>query len=154
MGFNSYTQTMCIDGAVKVTAENKVNVDNPSQVVTYSSKFVERLSDIVSSMNISYSAAIKKGTIEVSGNGNSIDEDKIKASDINLVISVQVINQTTCINDKAEFQPLKDINPGSSAFNDCFGDCYISGTAFTAPISSYPRSIMLTLSRFYRGRRL
>ena len=127
MGFNSYTQTMCIDGAVEVTKENQVNVENPSQVVTYSSKFVERLSDIVSSMNISYSAAIKKGTIEVSGNGNSIDEDKIKASDINLVISVQVINQTTTLKDVAQFKPLPDIQPGSAAFNDCFGDCYISG---------------------------
>ena len=127
MGFNSYTQTMCIDGAVDVKGENQVKTDNPSQVVTYSSKFVERLSDIVSSMNISYSSAIKKGTIEVAGNGNSIDEDKIKASDINLVVSVQVINQTTVLKNSAEFKPLKDVQPGSQAFNDAFGDCYISG---------------------------
>ena len=59
MGFNSYSQTMCIDGAVEVSNENQVASENPSQVVTYSSKLVERLSDIVSSMNISYSSAIK-----------------------------------------------------------------------------------------------
>ncbi len=123
---------MCIDGAVEVKNENQVKVKNPSQVVTYSSKFVERLSDIVSSMNISYSAAIKKGTIEVSGNGNSIDEDKIKASDINLVVAVQVINQTTSLKDSAEFQALEGIMPGSTEFNDAFGDCYISGKPTTA----------------------
>jgi hypothetical protein len=128
MGFNSYTQTMCIHGAVAVTRGNKVESDNPSQVVTYSSKFVERLSDVVSSMNISYSSAIKKGTIEVAGNGNSIDEDKIKASDLNLIVSVQVINQTTSIKDSTLFQPLDKVQPGSQAFNDAFGDCYISGT--------------------------
>ncbi|KAF5020572.1 hypothetical protein F66182_7404 [Fusarium sp. NRRL 66182] len=127
MGFNSYTQTMCIDNAVEVTNENKVNVENPSQVVTYSSKFVEHLSDIVSTMKISYSNAIKKGTIEVSGNGNSIDEDKIKASDINLVIGVQVINQTTTLKDTAQFKEMKDITAGSPEFNEAFGDCYISG---------------------------
>ena len=127
MGFNSYTQTICIDGAVEVKSKNVVHKDNPSQVVTYSSKFVERLSDIVSSMNISYSSAIKKGTIEVAGNGNSIDEDKIKASDINLVVSVQVVNQTTVVEDSAEFKSLQDVSPGSQAFNEAFGDCYISG---------------------------
>lgn len=121
---------MCIDGAVKVTNENKVKVESPSQVVTYSSKFVERLSDIVSTMNISYSAAIKKGTIEVSGNGNTIDEDKIKASDINLVVSVQVINQTMTLKDTAEFQALEGVQPGSPTFNDAFGDCYISGESY------------------------
>ncbi|MCJ1390224.1 hypothetical protein MMC18_003082 [Xylographa bjoerkii] len=127
MGFNSYTQTMCIDGAVAVKSKNEVKTKNPSQVVTYSSKFVERLSDIVSSMNISYSSAIKKGTIEVAGNGNSIDEDKIKASDINLVVSVQVINQTTILENSAEFQELANVQPDSQAFNEAFGDCYISG---------------------------
>ncbi|KXJ88990.1 hypothetical protein Micbo1qcDRAFT_112687, partial [Microdochium bolleyi] len=127
MGFNSYTQTICIDNAVEVNPDNKEKVENPSQVVTYSSKFVERLSDVVSSMNISYSAAIKKGTIEVSGNGNSIDEDKIKASDINLVISVQVINQTTTLKDSAKFLQMEGVRAGSPEFNDAFGDCYISG---------------------------
>lgn len=130
MGYNSYTQTKCIDGAVEVTETENAHADNPSQTVTYSSKFLERLSDIVSSMNISYSAAIKKGTIEVSGNGNSIDEDKIKASDINLVVAVQVINQTTTLKDSASFVPIEGIAPGSNAFNDAFGDCYISGMYF------------------------
>ncbi|KAJ9654163.1 hypothetical protein H2201_009039 [Coniosporium apollinis] len=81
MGFNSYTQIMCIDQAVEITAGNTVTAraDNPSQVVSYSSRFVEKLSDVVNSMNISYGSSIKKGTVEISGNASSVDEDKIKA---------------------------------------------------------------------------
>ena len=41
-------------------------------------------------MNISHSTSIKKGTVEVAGNGNSINEEKIKTSDINAVVSVKV----------------------------------------------------------------
>lgn len=103
---------------------------NPAQVVKYSAKFVEKLSDIVSNMNISKSAAIKKGTIEVHGNANSIDEDKIKESDVNLVVSVQVINQTTTVKNDAEFMKIEGIEPRTQAFNDAYGDCYISGTSW------------------------
>jgi hypothetical protein len=127
MGFNSYTQTTCIDNAVNVENQGKVHIENPAQVVKYSAKFVERLSDIVSNMNISKSAAIKKGTIEVHGNANSIDEDKIKASDINLVVSVQVVNQTTTVKDDAKFPEIEGVEPGTQAFTDAYGDCYISG---------------------------
>lgn len=140
MGFNSYTQTMCINGAVTIPRDKNTTVEEssqavktPSQVVTYSSKFVERLSDIVSSLNISCSSAIRKGTIEISGNGNSIDEDKIKASDINLVISVQVINQTTTTEDTAEFKPIEGISFDSPRFGETFGDCYISGRSLMPP---------------------
>ena len=127
MGFNSYTQATCIDNAVDVKDQDKVHVKNPAQVVKYSAKFVERLSEIVSNMNISKSAAIKKGTIEVHGNANSIDEDKIKASDINLVVSVQVVNQTTTVKDDAKFLEIEGIEPNTQAFSDAYGDCYISG---------------------------
>ncbi|KAJ9633917.1 hypothetical protein H2199_009208 [Coniosporium tulheliwenetii] len=91
MGFNSYTQIMCIDQAVEITAGNTVTAraDNPSQVVSYSSRFVEKLSDVVNSMNISYGSSIKKGTVEISGNASSVDEDKIKASDLNAIVSVK-----------------------------------------------------------------
>ncbi|KAJ9656097.1 hypothetical protein H2201_008648 [Coniosporium apollinis] len=102
MGFNSYTQIMCIDQAVEVTAANTVmaRAENPSQVVSYSSRFVEKLSDVVNSMNISYGSSIKKGTVEISGNASSVDEDKIKASDLNAIMF---------------------------RFNEVYGDCYISG---------------------------
>ncbi|KAI7192418.1 hypothetical protein KC363_g3336 [Hortaea werneckii] len=127
MGFNSYTQTMCIDKAVAFSAQQLVRSENPSQVVTYSSKCVNKLSDIVKSMNVSYSTSIKKGTVEVAGSNNTINEEKIKQSDINAVVSVKVVNQTTIVDETATFQPVKGILPGSTDFNERFGDCYISG---------------------------
>lgn len=48
---------------------------------------------MVQSMNVSYSSSIKKGTVEVAGSSNSINEDKIKESDVNAVVSVKV-----CVN--------------------------------------------------------
>jgi hypothetical protein len=56
----------------------------------YSSKLVEHLSDVVSSLNVSHSASIRKGTVEISCNGDSINEEKIKSSDVNAVVSVKV----------------------------------------------------------------
>lgn len=78
-------------------------------------------------MNISYSNSIKKGTVEIAGNKNSVNEDKIKESDINAVVSVKVVNQTTILSDNCVFKAIKDVNPGTNAFNEYFGDCYISG---------------------------
>ncbi|KAI8931676.1 hypothetical protein NX059_011323 [Plenodomus lindquistii] len=127
MGFNSYTQSLCIDGAVEIRDSSMRKTDNPSQVVSYSSKLVQHLSEVVSSMQVSHSSSIKKGTVEVAGNGDSINEDKIKSSDINAVISVKVVNQTIISGDDAKYCPLPGINPGTSEFNDKFGDCYISG---------------------------
>lgn len=107
-GFNSYTHELCIDRAVKVNPQNDVkSVESPSQVrtllyliivlianlgqvVSYSSRFVEKLSDVVDTMNVSYSSSIKRGTIEISGNTSTVDETTFKASDLNAVVSVKV----------------------------------------------------------------
>ncbi|EON70064.1 hypothetical protein W97_09330 [Coniosporium apollinis CBS 100218] len=130
MGFNSYTQIMCIDQAVEITAGNTVTAraENPSQVVSYSSRFVEKLSDVVNSMNISYGSSIKRGTVEISGNASSVDEDKIKASDLNAIVAVKVVvNQTTTLTDSCRFKPIERMLPDSPRFNEVYGDCYISG---------------------------
>jgi hypothetical protein len=101
-GFNSFLQVPCIDGAVEIPpnamrtqAARAHGARNVSQVVSYSSRFVDKISDVVRSMNISAASSIKSGTIEVSGNSLSVDEAKFQASDMNAVVSVKVINQTT-----------------------------------------------------------
>ncbi|KAF5588625.1 hypothetical protein FPANT_6543, partial [Fusarium pseudoanthophilum] len=101
-GFNSFLQRPCIDGAVKLTqadlqteAARAGSPSNVSQVVSYSSRLVEKISDVVRGMNISAASSIKLGTIQVSGNSLSVDEAKFAASDMNAVISVKVINQIT-----------------------------------------------------------
>ena len=68
---------------------------NVSQTVSYSSRFVEKISDVVRSMNISAASSIKSGTIEVSGNSMTVDEGKFSSSDMNAVVSVRVC-ETPC----------------------------------------------------------
>ena len=100
-GFNSFLQSPCIHGAVKVPQDvldsvqkrSVQPVSQTSQIVSYSSRFVERLSDVVRSMNISAASSIKSGTIQTSGNSLSVDETKFSASDWNAVISVKVGQQ-------------------------------------------------------------
>ena len=95
-GFNSFLQVPCIDNAVSFD-ESKVVVDRAqagpggvSQVVSYSSRFVEKISDVVRSMNISAGSSIKSGSIEIGGNSLSVDEAKFASSDLNAVVSVKV----------------------------------------------------------------
>ncbi|KAJ4050788.1 hypothetical protein NW761_005584 [Fusarium oxysporum] len=130
-GFNSYTHEICIDGAVVVDAEGVHNdstqVERPSQVVSYSARAVEKLSDIIQTMNVSYPHSIKKGSVTVSGSNSAIDEATFKSADINIIVTVKVTNQTTMIKNNARFVPMKGIDPSSQAFNEAYGDSYISG---------------------------
>ncbi|KAF2007639.1 hypothetical protein P154DRAFT_152 [Amniculicola lignicola CBS 123094] len=128
-GFNSYTQKTCIDGAVgpkidepkeAVSASQK----EVSQIVSYSSRFVEKLSDITDAMNISASLSIKTSKIGGSANGAFIDSDKFKESDLNFFIQVKVVNQSTMARNYTEFEKI-DVPPAQ--FNDVYGDCFISG---------------------------
>ncbi|KAK6716852.1 hypothetical protein SNK05_000051 [Fusarium graminearum] len=96
-----------------------------SQVVTYTSRFVSKLSEVTDEMNISGSLSIKYGAIGGSGKGSFIDSDKFKESDLNFFISVKVINQSINIKDALIFQALPSVD--DTNFVDVFGDCFISG---------------------------
>ncbi|KAJ5885449.1 hypothetical protein N7495_009959 [Penicillium taxi] len=133
-GYDSFLQEARADGAVTFGKEriSQTTIDHTapvSQVVSYSSRFVEKLSDITQSMNISAGNSIKSGTIEVSGSSLSIDEAKFSSSDINAVVSVKVINQTTTIVDSAKFNQnaYKFEKMDSGIFHDYYGDAFISG---------------------------
>ncbi|KAF4446748.1 hypothetical protein F53441_9682 [Fusarium austroafricanum] len=63
MGFNSYSQTMCMSGAVDT--DGAATMQSWDKNVTYSSRFVERLSDITDLIGISHGAAIKKRNIQM-----------------------------------------------------------------------------------------
>ncbi len=63
------------------------------QIVTYSSRFVDKISDVTDAMNISGSLSIKTATIGGKANGSYIDSDKFKSSDINFHLQVKVTNQ-------------------------------------------------------------
>ncbi|KAG7406377.1 hypothetical protein Forpe1208_v013961 [Fusarium oxysporum f. sp. rapae] len=97
----------------------------PSQIVSYSSRFVNKISEITDDMNISGSLSIKYGTIGGSGKGSFIDSDKFKESDLNFFINVKVINQSINIKDALVFQGLPSVDENN--FRSVFGDCYIAG---------------------------
>ena len=63
----------------------------PSQIVTYYSKYVDKLSDVSSDMNISGSLSIKYGEISGGGSGSYVDVETFQNSDMNFLISVKVL---------------------------------------------------------------
>ncbi|KAJ4024669.1 hypothetical protein NW766_000909 [Fusarium irregulare] len=107
-------------GTVKALSQR-----GPSQIVTYSSRFVNKISEITEDMNISGSLSIKYGSIGGKGKGSFVDSDKFKESDLNFFISVKVINQSINIKDALVFQGLPSVD--DTNFRSVFGDCYIAG---------------------------
>lgn len=106
-----------------------------SQIVTYSSRFVEKLSDITDSMNISGSLSIKANGIGGSGGGSFVDTNKFKDSDLNFFIQVKVINQRVVPRDNLKFQPLKNVKDFTSVFGDCFISGFLEGGEFNALVT-------------------
>jgi hypothetical protein len=148
-GYNSFLQTPCVhnamfmgtdedhDGILDIKVSGDGNSAPPSysggvprrgvsQVVSYSSRFANKISEVVKSMNISAGTSIKNGGISVSGNSLNIDELKFTLSDLNVVVSVKVVNQQTELLDTAEFNPPK-FQMNSEMFHEFYGDSYISG---------------------------
>ncbi|KAJ6000014.1 hypothetical protein N7481_000423 [Penicillium waksmanii] len=97
----------------------------PSQTVIYTSRFVDRLSDVMDDMSISGSLSIKAGKIGGSGKGSFVDSDKFKESDLNFYISVKVINQTINFKDALVYNPLRSVDKDN--FREVYGDSFVSG---------------------------
>ncbi|MCJ1406831.1 hypothetical protein MMC19_000901, partial [Ptychographa xylographoides] len=94
-GYNSFLQVPCLGNAVDISESmlaGSRTTDGLSQTVAYSSSFVEKMSEVVRSMNISAGSSIRTGSVAVSGGGSSIDEIKFAESDLNAVLSVKVVN--------------------------------------------------------------
>ncbi|PCD33618.1 hypothetical protein AU210_009838 [Fusarium oxysporum f. sp. radicis-cucumerinum] len=127
MGFNSYTQTMCIDSAVEATDENVATLETVPPKITYSSKIFERVSEAVDTMDISRAVTIKTGRMEVHGHKDALNDAKIDDADISLMISVRVMSQITNVKGSARFLPIDGTEVGSPRFNETFGDSCISG---------------------------
>ena len=97
----------------------------PSQTVIYTSRFVDKLSDVTDDMSVSGSLSIKAAKVGGSGRGSFVDSDKFKESDLNFYISVKVINQTLNFKDALVFNPLRSVDPNN--FQQVYGDSFISG---------------------------
>ena len=97
-GFNSFLQESRANKAISFsgTVSAPVGQDRPedvSQVVTYSSRFVDKLSDVARSMDTSAAACIRNGSIEGFDNLLGVDETKFAMSDFNVLVSVKVVNR-------------------------------------------------------------
>jgi len=100
----------------------------PSQTVTYTSRFVDRLSDVMDDMSVSGSLSIKAGKVGGSGKGSFVDSDKFKESDLNFYISVKVVNQTINFKDALVFNPLRSVDMSdTNKFREVYGDSFVSG---------------------------
>ncbi len=106
-------------------AETTPPHENVVQIVTYSSRMVDNVSDIVEALNISSSASIKYGTIKGAGSASIVNENKVNQSDLNYIVTVKVTNETSPVADKMTFNPIGELD--NKQFTDVFGDCFISG---------------------------
>lgn len=115
-----------------------VTTQYPSQIVTYYSKYVDKLSDVSNNLNVSATLAIKYGEISGGGSGSFVDVETFQNSDMNFIVSVKVINQTINIKDQLQFWPLTvdnspnasppgTRNPTAAEFTATYGDSFISG---------------------------
>ncbi|KAF7349013.1 hypothetical protein MVEN_01422400 [Mycena venus] len=140
MGFNSFTQQLCINDAVKTTGNQSATEkslrpqykkgemeSSTSQVVTWTAKFVDRISEVTDSMNISGSLEIKCDAIGGGGGASAsfIDSNKFKESDLNYFIQVKVTNEQLVTHDVTEFCPIENVS--AADFTRIYGDSFISG---------------------------
>ncbi|KAH6880762.1 hypothetical protein B0T10DRAFT_519137 [Thelonectria olida] len=166
MGFNSYTQQLCVNDIVRkpdgkraserdlravdhtkslpassgneggiltkpqgsfVKTNSEGGQADVSQVVSWEAKFVDSLSDVSKSLNISGALTITCAAIGGGGgaHANFVDTTKFINSDSKYNIQVQVTNQRLVADDVTEFTPIPNVP--ASKFNEVYGDCFISG---------------------------
>lgn len=126
MGFNSYTHKLCVEG-VGCRDDDQHTVEKSLNSVTYSSRVIERISDIATAMDISLSHTMIQGSLNRDGSGTFIDEEKIIAADVNVLVSVKVMSRSFTTSAPSDFQSIHDFDPRMDVFHDAFGDSFISG---------------------------
>lgn len=114
-----------------------INGVHNNQIVTFSSRQIENVSDIMDSLNISTSASIKYGTVKASGSSNFVNEHNINDSDINFMVSVKVMNEVYPVPTNMAFNAIEGLPPDRfpAVFGDSFIAGFIEGGEFTAIIS-------------------
>ncbi|KAF2754729.1 hypothetical protein EJ05DRAFT_131526 [Pseudovirgaria hyperparasitica] len=97
-----------------------------SQSVTFSTRAIENVSDIMDALNISTAMSIGYGTIHGNGSAAFVNENKVLDSELNYIVSVAVNNDNTSVDQEdMEFQPIEDLPP--DRFTEVYGDSFISG---------------------------
>ncbi|KAF2089392.1 hypothetical protein K490DRAFT_55003 [Saccharata proteae CBS 121410] len=96
-----------------------------NQSVTFSTRAIDNVSDIMDALNISTALSIKYGTIHGNGSASFVNENKVLDSQLNYVVSVKVNNDADSDPQDMEFHPIDDLPP--EKFTEVYGDAFISG---------------------------
>ncbi|CAM1503261.1 Fc.00g080370.m01.CDS01 [Cosmosporella sp. VM-42] len=134
-GFNSYTQTLCVDHAVVRDTDPLAEAQSiepgkkeVAQSVTYKTSIVGKTTDVTDQMSINGAFNIKYDQLQVDGSGSFINTNKIKDSDVSIMVSVKVVNQVSYDHSLTKFQPITNIKEASTQhLVEVYGDSYISG---------------------------
>lgn len=71
---------------------------------------------------------IKYDQLQVDGRGSFVNTNKIKSSDVNIMVSVKVVNQVIYDHSLTQFQPIPNIKDISAqSLVQIYGDSFISG---------------------------
>ncbi|KAJ7132376.1 hypothetical protein C8R44DRAFT_773923 [Mycena epipterygia] len=139
MGFNSFTQQLCVNDAVKLASGRSSHRCPPphydstaapdggnAQEVAWTARFVDKISQVTDSLNVSSFLQIK---CDAGGSAKSaasfVGTNKFEESDINYLIQVRVTNQRLNAPNLTEFDPIANLP--DSEFTRVYGDCFISG---------------------------
>lgn len=125
------------DSNTTVPRPTDVPVRHRNQIVTFSSRRIDNVSDIMDALNISTSASIQYGTIKGSGSASYVNENKVSESDLNYIVTVKVTNEMESTSPIMKYNPIPDLRPQdfASVFGDCFIAGFLEGGEFSAIIS-------------------
>ncbi|EXL96786.1 hypothetical protein ACKRZS_005818 [Fusarium odoratissimum] len=131
-GFNSYTHEILVNDAVVYDTETpggdhyQGDTKQVSQIVSYCTRHVDKVSEVTDAMNVSAALSIKTATAGGGLTGSYVNSDKFKESTLNFFVQVTVVNQTIMAEDVRQFNAIDGVwNTGK--FMKVYGDCYISG---------------------------
>lgn len=123
-----------VDDSVETAVFSLPDIDGapPNQTVTYSTRAIDNVSDIMDALNISTAMSIKYGTIHGNASAGFVNENKVLDSQLNYIVSVKVNNEnclssshTHLHNGDMMFNPVEEMPP--ERFTDVYGDSFISG---------------------------
>jgi hypothetical protein len=93
--------------------------------VTFSTRAISNMSDIMDALNISASTSIKYGTVHGNGSASFVNEDKVLDSELNYLINVRVNNNEMVEAETMAFKAIPGISPDK--FTEIYGDCFVAG---------------------------
>ncbi|PTD11278.1 hypothetical protein FCULG_00004500 [Fusarium culmorum] len=147
--FVPYTSSMrmlCVEG-VGCRDDDQHTVEKSLNSVTYSSRVIEKISDIATAMDISLSHTMIQGSLNHDGSGTFIDEEKIIAADVNVLVSVKVMSRSFTTSAPSDFQTIHDFDPRMDVFHEAFGTLSSLALSKVATLSVlFPSAVLMAVT--------